>query len=287
MTEFDSQEFAAAERTKWNEASAGWRKWWHTFEGDSQHLNERLVAMAGVAPGHRVLDVATGLGEPALTAARVAGSSGHITGCDLSGGMLAFAAERAAELGVTEISFLEQNVERLNVSKASFDAAVCRWGLMLMGDPQAAACAVHEALRPGARFAAAVWCGPEEVPFMSVPGRVVGQELGLEPPDPDAPGPFRLQKPDALPGLLRAAGFDEVASEKREVVMRFDTAEMFATFISEMSSSIGRVLREVEDGTRRRLMAAIADAVQGFADAEGHLRFENQTICAVGRKTLS
>ena len=284
MTEFDPREFAKKERANWNEVAASWRKWWHTFEGAAQHLNDRLVAMSGVAPGDRVLDIATGLGEPAITAARVAGPTGHVTGCDLACSMLELAAERAAELGIGQISFQEQNAEQLDVGTAVFDAAVCRWGLMLMGDPLAAANAVHAALRPGARFAAAVWCAPEDVPFIAIPGRVVRKELDLGPPELDAPGPFRMQDPDALPGLLCAAGFGEIASERVAVTMQFDTADSFATFISEMSSSIGRIMREAEEATRRRLMSAIVEAVQGFLDEDGRLRMENLTICAVGRR---
>ena len=113
MSDFDPTAFAAVERTKWNAAAAGWRKWWHAIEGGSQPLNDRLVALAGVAPGHRVLDVATGLGEPALTAARVAGPTGHVTGCDLARSMLAFAAERATELGMTrEAGRIRDRLER-------------------------------------------------------------------------------------------------------------------------------------------------------------------------------
>ncbi len=67
---FDSNQFKAGQRRDWDQVSAGWEKWWETFERGAQHVSDRLVVLAEVQPGHRVLDVATGIGEPAVTAAR-------------------------------------------------------------------------------------------------------------------------------------------------------------------------------------------------------------------------
>ena len=99
-----------------------------------------------------------------------------------------------------------------------------------------------------------------------------------------APGPFRMQDPEALPGLLRAAGFADITTERVAVTLQFDSTDTYATFISEMSSSVGRTLREADESTRRLLMSTIAEAAQEFADADGRVRFENHTICAVGRR---
>jgi len=132
-----------------------------------------------------------------------------------------------------------------------------------------------------------VWCGPEDVPFLAIAGRVLREELDLPAPDPTAPGPYRMQEPDALPGLLRAAGFEDVTTERVAVTMEFDSAGTYATLISEMSSSASEALRDTDEATRRRVMNALEAAAQEFVGADGRLRLENHTICAAGRRPTS
>src|SRR5262245_11870463 len=147
----DPLEFKAAQRQVWGEVAAGWRKWWRIFESSAQGLNERLVDMAEVREGYRVLDVASGIGEPALTAARRVGPTGRVLATDLAQPMLAVAEERAAAMGLANVAFREMDAESLDVGPGSFEAATSRWCLMLLQDPKAAARGVRRALKPGAR----------------------------------------------------------------------------------------------------------------------------------------
>lgn len=66
----------------------GWQKWWKTFEQHAQTVNERLVELAEIKQGDKVLDIATGIGEPAITAARKVGINGHVLATDISPQML-------------------------------------------------------------------------------------------------------------------------------------------------------------------------------------------------------
>ncbi len=101
---FDPAQYRAAQRQEWDTVAAGWRKWWQVFERGAQHLSDRMVEVAGVQPGHRALDIATGIGEPAVTVARRVGPSGHVVATDNSPGMLDIARERAASSGCTNAS---------------------------------------------------------------------------------------------------------------------------------------------------------------------------------------
>lgn len=67
---FDSDQYEKSQRQGWDSVAEGWEKWWKTFEHDSQKVNDRLVELAEVEEGNRVLDIATGIGEPAITAAK-------------------------------------------------------------------------------------------------------------------------------------------------------------------------------------------------------------------------
>src|SRR5579885_2806347 len=118
----------------WDEAAAGWTKWWPTFERAAQVVSDRLIALAGVQPGWRVLDIATGIGEPAVSAARKVGPTGKVLAIDHSTGMLEAARKRAAQLGLTNIEFRHVDAETIALPERDFNAILCRWGLMFIPD---------------------------------------------------------------------------------------------------------------------------------------------------------
>src|SRR4051794_21969358 len=92
----DPGDFRDAQHKNWDSAAVGWNEWSEFNDRADAHICERLAELAGVEPGSRVLDVAAGYGEPALTAARKAGPSGRVVATDISAEMLAFARDRAA-----------------------------------------------------------------------------------------------------------------------------------------------------------------------------------------------
>src|SRR5215470_148701 len=126
---FDPMALKAQQSKQWNEVAQGWRRRWATFERDAQPLSDRLTELAHVAPGQRVLDVATGIGEPALTVARRVGPRGSVVAIDQAPQMLAMARERTGAAGVENIEFVEGDAETLVLEPASFGAVVSRWGL--------------------------------------------------------------------------------------------------------------------------------------------------------------
>ena len=103
----DAEHYRDRQRQEWDRVAAGWEKWWRTIEDGAQHVNVRLVDLAGVAPSKRVLDIATGIGEPALSAASRVGSAGRVVATDISKQMLDIARIRASTAGVTNVEFLE------------------------------------------------------------------------------------------------------------------------------------------------------------------------------------
>lgn len=109
----------------------GWQKWWKAFEQDAQKVNERLIELAGIEEGYRVLDIATGTGEPAITAAKKVGDKGYVLATDISPQMLSIAKRRANSLGLESIiEFKEGDAETIDLPASSFNAVLCRWGLM-------------------------------------------------------------------------------------------------------------------------------------------------------------
>src|SRR5215210_6998250 len=103
----DPAEFRDGQRKQWDGAADGWWKWQELIDEGSSSVSERLIELAGVRPGSRVLDVAAGYGEPTMTAASAAGPDGGVVATDISAEMLSFARRRAEEAGVTNIEFVE------------------------------------------------------------------------------------------------------------------------------------------------------------------------------------
>src|SRR6266487_5347942 len=132
-SDFDPNKFKASQRQSWDSVAKGWQKWWKTFESGAQRVSDRLVELAEIKPGQRVLDLATGIGEPAITAAKIVGN-GHVLATDISAQMLAIAEERAKSLGLQDkMEFREIDAENLDsLPKLAFDAILSRWGLMFL-----------------------------------------------------------------------------------------------------------------------------------------------------------
>ena len=108
-----------------------------------------MMELAHVGPGQKVLDVATGIGEPAMTAVQTAGSSGRVVAIDHAPQMLEVACERMQAAGIGTVKFMEGDAEAVTLPPDSFDAVVCRWGLMFFHNPVGILTRLRNSLVPG------------------------------------------------------------------------------------------------------------------------------------------
>jgi len=279
---FDAVEFRDGQRQQWNVAATGWRKWSELIDKGASGVSERLVDLAGINPGDRVLDVAAGYGEPALTAAKKVGAEGSVVAADISAEMIAFGRERADLAGVQNVEFVESDASSLDFPEASFDAALSRWGIIFEPDGEASLARIRTFLRPGSRMAISSWGPPDHVPMLGIPMRTAMQRLQAPPPPPGTPGPFSRPTPEALADLLKAGGFSNVEVEEMDVTFEWHSPEEFTTYVREIAPPIRAMLsphpQEVQDET----WAAITDAVRDEA-GDGPIRLSNLALLAAGR----
>src|SRR5919112_5002534 len=181
---FDANQYKSSQRQGWNSAAAGWKNWWQVIEKGAQRINDRLIDLAEIKQGNKVLDLATGIGEPAVTVAKnVVGSQGHVLAVDMSSQMLAIARERAASLGLQDvIEFKESDIESLNMPPLSFDVVLCRWGLMFLPNLDGTLTNIFNALKNGGRLAVAVWSLQSKVPAIGFPMSIIMRELDVSNP---------------------------------------------------------------------------------------------------------
>lgn len=280
----DSKQYKEELRHGYDNAAPGWQKWWKTIEMATQGVSKRLVELAEIKPGSKVLDIATGIGEPALTAAKQVGNTGHILAIDISPRMISFAKKRAISLGLQEVvEFKEGDAETINLSSSTFDAALCRWGLMFLPNPKAGLSNIYGSLVKGGHFAAAVWASPEKVPFISVPMNIVLQETNS--PPSRTLGPFSMSDQNNLKKFYEESGFIHIVIEKIKVVSDFDSSDDFTTFtIDHGGPALQKILAEETNKRRHQIEKAISKGSEKFADSTGKVRFENEAIVIVGRK---
>jgi SAM-dependent methyltransferase len=281
---FDPAAYKAGQRRDWTEAAEGWRKWWRPLEAALGPVGDRLIQLAAVRPGHRVLDVATGIGEPAVTAARLVGPAGRVVGTDISPGMLAVARERAAELGLGNVEFHEVDAEALDLPESSFDAVLCRFGLMFLPDVDRTLVGIRRLLVPGGRLAASVWGPPERYPMATAAFGAVARVLELPPPAPGTPGMFSLADGDALAGRFRAAGFADVHTETLIVRIEFDSLDESMRFLQEVAAPINNLLADETPERRAQVWRAVAEANEKFVGADGRLQGTGESILVGGRR---
>lgn len=261
-----------------------WERWFGVIEAGAAPVSQCLLEAARVGPRYAVLDLATGLGEPALGAARRATPGGQVLAVDFSAAMLERAAARAERLGITNIAFRQMDLNAPDLPRENFDAVLCRWGLMFLADLDGLLAQVLRSLVPGGCFAAAVWAEAERVPAISLSGRVVRRHLGLPAPEEGPLSPFACADRAVLEGRLGRAGFIEVTSEERQVDYAFASAEEFVAFRKDLSGPLRGEMATFPEAEQEAAWQALAEAAQDFADAEGRVRLSNTAVCVFGRK---
>ncbi len=278
--EVDPIDFRNAQHKHWNSAAMGWNEWSEFADSASAHISERLVELAGVQAGSRVLDVGAGCGEPALTAARRAGPEGSIVATDISAEMLTFGRKRAAAAGLDNVEFVESDASSLDFPHASLDAAVSRWGIIFEPDAEAAAGRVRGFLKPGGRIAISSWGEPDQVPFLSIPMRTTRERFDLPPLPAGTPGPLSRPTPSAIGGLLEGGGFTNVAVEQAEVIYEFDSPEHFTAYVRAIAAPIRAMIEQHAGDAQEDAWDAITQAAAEVGGGSKPLSLPNVVLLA-------
>jgi ubiquinone/menaquinone biosynthesis C-methylase UbiE len=278
----DPAEFRDGQRNQWNKSATGWKKRVDEMTATTQPVSDRLVELAGIGPGSRVLDVAAGYGEPALTAARAVGPDGHVVATDISAEMLAFGRERAAAAGAANLEFVESEASALDFPEGSFDAAVSRWGIIFEPEAEATAARIRSFLKPGGRMAIASWGSAPEAPMISLPMMAVLGYLQQPPPPAGTPGPLSRPTPEAISAILDSGGFSNVEVEEMQIEMDWDSAEEFTTFIQDIVAPLVALLDQHPPEVREAAWNAVTEAARQYAADDGRITLSNKVLLASG-----
>ena len=284
MTQVDPQAVKEQQRKDWGQSAEGWKKNDERLRTVTAPVTQRLLGLAAIAPGSRVLDIACGTGQPAIPEAELVGSAGFVLATDMTPEMLDVARQNARERNLSNIEFRLSDGEMIDVPPGSFDAVTCRWGLMFMPEPVLCLSAAYRALKPGGRIAVAVWGPPERNPFFVLPMAILRKYVDVPVPDPNAPGVFALADRAKLQFIVEQAGFHDVMLEEMELPMaEYDSGTEYWQFTREMIGPMKSVLEKLSPKQQEAAGKEIAAAAAG-GDASKPVSLKGNPILATGVK---
>jgi SAM-dependent methyltransferase len=279
---FDAAKYKNAQREQWNKDGAAWRRWTPTLERWYGGATRQMLELARIQPGQRILDVAAGAGEPAVSAAERVGPGGYVLATDISEGIVELAHQVARERGLEQIETRAMDGEKLDLPDASFDAVLCRLGLMYMPHPVTALREWRRVLRPGGRVAVAVFSTPDRNSWGALPASIIRRRAQLPPPVPGQPGPFSLGGAGVLEDLFRQAGFADPEVRAVPVPHSAASSAEYVRVAREAFGGFNAMMAHLPPQKRESVWNEVEGAMRSFESTGG---FEAPGECLVGAAT--
>jgi ubiquinone/menaquinone biosynthesis C-methylase UbiE len=278
MTETDPETQRNEMLDRWESAAVGWGRRAHGLRqlGISSWMIEQLA----LQPGQQVLELAAGPGDTGFLAAELVRPGGRLISSDATEAMLEIARRRAGEMGIDNVEFRRLELEWIDLPTATVDAALCRFGVMLILDPGAALREIRRVLRPGGRIALAVWDAPARNPWATIPTRAL-TELGHgSRPDPAAPGMFALADRERLRELLEEAGFVEVRVEPLEAPRSSPSVKAFIDETVDLSFMFAAGYNSLREAEQVQVRDRIASLLEPFTAEDGSIALPGSALGA-------
>jgi aryl-alcohol dehydrogenase-like predicted oxidoreductase/SAM-dependent methyltransferase len=279
----DIDDLRARVHGMWASGAAAWGEHGDHTEARSAVVTERLLELTTPQPGERVLELACGPGAVGLAAAELVAPGGEAVLSDVAAEMTAIAAARADARGLSNVTTRELDLEHIEQPDQSYDVILCRWGFMFALHPARAARELRRVLRPGGRFALAVWGPRERNPWLGVVLDAVSAQLDAPVPPPGVPGPFSLADADKLTRLLTAAELADVAVSELPVPLRAASFEEWWTRTSSLCGSLSKRLASLPEDATQALRTRARQAISSYETPNG-LEFPGVTLLAAGRR---
>jgi SAM-dependent methyltransferase len=265
---------------RWDAMAAGWKATRPNFQAAMEPVSQWLVEAIHPQPGHSVLELAAGLADTGLLAAQLVAPGGKVLITDGSEKMLAAAREHAEEVGATNVELRTMQAEWIDLPTASVDGVICRFGYMLLLDPEAALRETRRVLKPGGRVALAVWDDLERNPWMKVVrDALVAQELAPT-AVPDGPGPFSLGSEEAVAELLATAGFEDIEVSGLDLVMAAASLDAWWEQLMQSSTTTAEVVRGLAPAEHYQLRDLVDAGYSPYVRDDGMLEAPARALVA-------
>ena len=282
--DFDPEQFKESTRQQWDEAARGWNEHAPHIRAWLGDATQMMLDLANVGPRLRVLDVAAGSGDQTRDVALRVGPNGYVLATDLSPGILEFAQTNARAAGLTNVETKVADGERLGLGEATFDAAICRLGLMFYPDPVKGLREIYHALKPGGRLCTMVFSEPQKNPLVGMVISTALKHAGLPPRDPYQPGGLlSLGKPGLLDELFQQANFSEVRTTRVSAVFRVPKASDYVDFVRRSGGPILLILDKLDQAARNAAWTEMVEKLNAFQTSSGW-EGPNELLLTVGTR---
>ena len=241
---------------------------------------ERMLELANVRRGARVLDIAAGAGDQTLMAALRVGPTGYVLATDIASSMLDLTAAAARRAGLTNVDTRVMDAQSLDIDAQSFDAVVSRFGLMLIPDPNKALSEIRRVLRDGGKVAAIVFSTPDQCPYLSIP-HAITRRVGRLALSTEPFAEFRLSEPGVLEDVYRSAGFHDVAVYQIPTRRTFPSVAAAVEYAKALP--VRELMAQLSESEQRQAWAEIEVALRQFDGPHGY-DSPCMLLIAVGRK---
>lgn len=265
----DLDQYRERSLATWQRIAGNWAREREFLWANTEHVSRRLIERLEPRPGDTVLDVACGTGDTGFLAARAIEPGGRLISTDFSAEMLSRAEENGRSQDIDNAEFRVLNAEAMDLPDDAVDRVVCRWGYMLMADPEQALRETRRVLRDGGRLAFAVWAAPEENEWASVPGRALVERGHVDPPQPGDPGIFAMADPARISGLLSAAGFADHSVEQVGFTWRYSDPDEHWELTMRLAGPLADALGELPDPEREEIRAAVGERIGSLLERNG------------------
>jgi ubiquinone/menaquinone biosynthesis C-methylase UbiE len=269
------------QQATWDEFSSGWQKWDELVLGWLAPVGVALLDEARLRPDSHVLDISSGTGEPALSAAERC-PSGKVVVTDLSEQMLLVAKENAGRRGLRNVEFHQCDAGALPFPDNSFDAVTGRFGFMFFPDILVAARELVRVTKPGGRVCHAVWGVPAKNPWATAIMGTIARHVEMPPQPADAPGLFRCAAPGAMTKLFAQAGLKNVTEKEVLAPLTFENPDQYFTFMSEIAAPVVAGLSKADPATRAKIKEVVIGLVSKPGD--GKTRLDGAATVIFGEK---
>lgn len=248
----DLEAIREQQKASWNRFAAGWKKWDPVTMEFLQPMKEAIINYLQPKDGQKILDIAAGTGEPALSIAASI-NNGVVTITDISEEMLEIAREKAIAKKITNIETKICDASDLPFENGSFDAVSCRFGFMFFPDIQLAANEIYRVLKPGGRFATTVWNFPEKNFWVTAIMGTIMRLMEIPPPPPEVPGMFRCCKPGRMRDILEKAGFNDIEERGVLSTLKTESVDEYWEMMTEIGASVVAALSQADEGMRSKI----------------------------------
>jgi ubiquinone/menaquinone biosynthesis C-methylase UbiE len=226
-----------------------------------------LVTQASLQLGERLLDAACGTGIVARMAAPRVGEGGHVTGLDLSPGMLAVARTASTRHGAP-MTWQEGSLEALPFEKGTFDVVLCQQGLQFSPNRAVAVREMRRVLRMGGRLLCSVWRDLSHNVFVQAIVQAVTQHINAD-AGRRMSAPCTLGNREELRLIMQTAGFGDVRIRIDILPMRIPSLEQFLP--SQFAATpIANDLVALDTTRRERFFEQLTAALQPYRDDDGY-----------------